>query len=195
MSAQIETNIKVEFISRDRISVLFRLILVAPIAIFSSSFSISDATNGWPTAFLVLPALLALVFREVYPSYVLNFNKALLGLTTRIVAFVLLLQDGYPSIESDPRVEITFPEIDGGKKLNRFLPLVKWFFAIPLFIVGIIYAVIGLVLTFFAWIVTSATGNYPENVATYILATIEFWNRLYGYAVILVTDDYPPFSL
>ena len=103
MSAQIETNINVEFISRDRISVLFRLILVAPIAIFSSSFSISDATNGWPTAFLVLPALLALVFREVYPSYVLNFNKALLGLTTRIVAFVLLLQDGYPSIESDPR--------------------------------------------------------------------------------------------
>ncbi|MEY4959454.1 MAG: hypothetical protein RL271_828 [Actinomycetota bacterium] len=139
MSNQIQSKITLELTGRDRVSVLFRLILVAPIAIFSSSFSISDATNGWPTAFLVLPALLALVFREVYPSYVLNFNKALLGLTTRIVAFVLLLQDGYPSIESDPRVEITFPEIDGGKKLNRFLPLVKWFLAIPLYLVGIVY--------------------------------------------------------
>ena len=75
------------------------------------------------------------------------------------------------------------------------LPLVKWIFAIPLLIVGIIYAVIVLVLTFFAWIITSATGNYPESIANFVLATIEFWNRLYGYAFILVTDDYPSFTL
>jgi hypothetical protein len=28
-----------------------------------------------------------------------------------------------------------------------------------------------------------------------VLGTIEFWNRVYGYAAILVTDDYPPFTL
>ena len=104
-------------------------------------------------------------------------------------------EDKYPSIEASSKVSVIFPDIDGGKKLNRWLPLVKWLFAIPLLIVGIIYAVIGLVLTFFAWIITSATGNYPESIANYILATIEFWNRLYGYAVILVTDDYPSFTL
>ena len=75
------------------------------------------------------------------------------------------------------------------------LPLIKWLFAIPLLIVGIIYAVISLVLTFFAWIITSATGNYPESIANFVLGTIEFWNRLYGYAFILVTDDYPSFTL
>lgn len=79
MSAQIETNIKVEFKSRDRISVLFRLILVAPIAIFESSFSISDASNGWPTAFLVLPALLALVFVRSIQVMYLALIKRFLG--------------------------------------------------------------------------------------------------------------------
>ena len=195
MSAQIETNIKVEFISRDRISVLFRLILVAPIAIFSSSFSISDATNGWPTAFLVLPALLALVFREVYPSYVLSFNKALLGLSNRIVAFVLLLQDGYPSIESDPRVEITFPEIEGGKKLNRYLPLVKWILAIPLYLVGAVYTVYALALTIFAWISILTSGEYPEWCSKGVVGTISYWNRVAGYAFLLVTDEYPDFNI
>jgi len=27
------------------------------------------------------------------------------------------------------------------------------------------------------------------------LGTIEFWNRIYGYAGIFVTDDYPSFTL
>ena len=195
MSNQIQSKITLELTGRDRVSVLFRLILVAPIAIFSSSFSISDATNGWPTAFLVLPALLALVFREVYPSYVLNFNKAVLGLTTRIVAFVLLLQDGYPSIESDPRVEITFPEIEGGKKLNRFLPLVKWFLAIPLYLVGIVYFIYALGLTVFAWVSILISNQYPEWCAKGVVGTISYWNRVAGYAFLLVTDEYPSFNL
>jgi len=75
------------------------------------------------------------------------------------------------------------------------LPLVKWLFAIPLYIVGIVYVVIAFVLTFFAWIITSATGNYPESIANFVLGTIEFWNHIYGYAGILVTDDYPSFTL
>ncbi|NQW06836.1 MAG: DUF4389 domain-containing protein, partial [SAR202 cluster bacterium] len=86
-------------------------------------------------------------------------------------------------------------EIEGGAKLSRVLPLVKWIFAIPLYIVGIIYAVIALVFTLFAWIITSATGNYPESIANFVLGTIEFWNRVDGYAIILVTDDYPRFTL
>ena len=195
MSNQIQSKITLELTGRDRVSVLFRLILVAPIAIFSSSFSISDATNGWPTAFLVLPALLALVFREVYPSYVLSFNKALLGLSNRIVAFALLLQDGYPSIESDPRVEITFPEIDGGKKLNRFLPLVKWFLAIPLYLVGIVYFIYALGLTVFAWVSILISNQYPEWCAKGVVGTISYWNRVAGYAFLLVTDEYPSFNL
>ena len=195
VSNQVETSIEIQLTNRDRKTVFFRGILVFPMAIFIASFTQSMQAGAAFGGLLFAPALLALLVRGVYPSYVLSFNKSMLELNARISAYALLLTDEYPSIEANPNIKVDLPEIDGGAKLSRVLPLVKWLFAIPLFIAGIVYAVIGLVLTFFAWIITSATGNYPEGIANFVLSTIEFWNRLYGYAVILVTDDYPSFTL
>jgi hypothetical protein len=194
-SNQVETSIEVQLTNRDRKTVFFRGILVFPMAIFIASFTQSMQAGAAFGGLLFAPALLALLVRGVYPSYVLSFNKSMLELNARISAYALLLTDEYPSIEANPNIKVELPDIEGGAKLSRVLPLIKWLFAIPLFIVGIIYAVIALVLTFFAWIITSATGNYPESIANFVLGTIEFWNRLYGYAVILVTDDYPSFTL
>ena len=194
-SNQVETSIEIQLTNRDRKTVFFRGILVFPMAIFIASFTQSMEAGAAFGGLLFAPALLALLVRGVYPSYVLSFNKAMLELNARIAAYALLLTDEYPSIEANPNIKVELPEIDGGAKLSRVLPLVKWLFAIPLYIVGIVYAVIALVLTFFAWIITSATGNYPESIANFVLGTIEFWNRIYGYAVILVTDDYPSFTL
>jgi len=192
---QVETSIEVQLTNRNRKTVFFRGILVFPMAIFIGSFTQSMQAGAAFGGLLFVPVLLALLVRGVYPSYVLNFNKSMLELNARISAYALLLTDEYPSIESNPNIKVELPDIEGGAKLSRVLPLVKWIFAIPLLIVGIVYAVIGLVLTFFAWIITSSTGNYPESIANFVLGTIEFWNRLYGYAVILVTDDYPSFTL
>ena len=192
---RVETLLEVQLTNRNRKTVFFRGILVFPMAIFIGSFTQSMEAGAAFGGLLFVPALLALLVRGVYPSYVLSFNKSMLELNARISAYALLLTDEYPSIEANPNIKVELPDIEGGAKLSRVLPLIKWLFAIPLLIVGIIYAVISLVLTFFAWIITSATGNYPESIANFVLGTIEFWNRLYGYAFILVTDDYPSFTL
>jgi len=194
-SNQVETSIEIQLTNRDRKTVFFRGILVFPAVIYIASFTQSIDAGASFGGLLFLPALLALLVRGVYPSYVLSFNKSMLELNARIAAYALLLTDEYPSIEANPNIKVDLPDIEGGAKLSRVLPLVKWLFAIPLFIVGAVYAVIAFVLTFAAWIITSATGNYPESTATFVLGTIEFWNRVYGYAAILVTDDYPPFTL
>jgi len=194
MSNQVETLVDVQLTNRNRTTVFWRGVLVVPVAIFFASFYQMMQT-GWSTAILVLPAGLALIFREVYPSYVLTFNHAVMELSTRISAYLFLLTDEYPSIERNPNVAVIFPDIEGGKKLNRWLPLVKWFLAIPLYIVGIVYALISALLTIYAWLATSITGNYPEVAAKTVLGTIDFWNRVYGYAITLVTDEYPSFSL
>ena len=193
MSNQVETLVDVQLTNRNRTTVFWRGVLVVPVAIFFASFY-QMMQAGWSTAILVLPAALALIFREVYPSYVLTFNHAVMELSTRISAYLFLLTDEYPSIERNPNVAVIFPDIEGGKKLNRWLPLVKWFLAIPLYIVGIIYALISALLTIYAWLATSITGNYPEVAAKTVLGTIDFWNRIYG-AITLVTDEYPSFSL
>lgn len=196
MSNQIQTEIHVDLDKRDKNSALFRIFLVLPVAIFLSSFSkFSGGAMGAVGGFLVLPVALSLLVRNIYPSYVLAFNKSLLELSNRINAYVLVLTDDYPSIEPNQKVRLIYPEIDGGKKLSPWKPLVKWFLAIPLFLLGIIYAIYGLALTVLAWISVVKNGVYPVDKAEEVVKVIAYWNRLYGYALLLVTDEYPSFSL
>ena len=196
MSNQIQTEIHVDLDNRDKNTALFRIFLVVPAVIFISSFSeFSGDFMGVIGGFLVLPVVLSLLVRNVYPSYVLAFNKSLLELSNRINAYALVLTDDYPSIESNQKVRLIYPEVDGGKKLSPWMPLVKWFLAIPLFILGIIYAIYALALTLIAWISVVKNGIYPEDKAEEVVKVIAYWNRLYGYSLLLVTDEYPSFSL
>lgn len=196
MSNQIETQIDVTLTERNRLTALFRIILVVPMAIFVASFAPnwSNNSDSWTVGLLILPAALAIVFRQIYPSYLLAFNEALLSLQTRVDAYVLLLTDEYPSIEENDVVSVTFPEVDA-KALNRWLPLIKWFLAIPLYLVGIAYIIYAAFLTLFAWFSILFTGNFPEFCAEGVVGTIAYWNRVVGYALVLVTDEYPSFSL
>ena len=196
MSNQIITEIHVDLDNRDKNTALFRLFLAVPVLIFLSSFSeFADDLPGVIGGLLVLPVVLSMLFRNIYPSYVLAFNKALLELSNRVNAYLLVLTDQYPSIEANQKVRLIYPEIDGGKKLSPWMPLVKWFLAIPLFLLGIIYAIYGFALTLISWFSVITKGFYPEDKAEEVIKVIAYWNRLYGYALLLVTDEYPSFSL
>lgn len=199
MSNQIETQIDVSLTERNRLTAFFRLIIAAPALIFIASFApsaefSSDSWGFFGAGLLALPAALALVFRQIYPSYVLALNEALLSLQTRVDAYLLLLTDEYPSIEENDVVSVSFPDVDA-KQLNRWLPLIKWLLALPLYLVGIFYIIYAAGLTLIAWISVLFTGNYPEFCAEGVVGTIAYWNRVIGYAFILVTDEYPTFSL
>lgn len=194
MSRQIKTNIEITYKKRNKTTVFWRGILVFPVAVFVGAFAVNSSWD-WAAGFVILPALLTLVIREVYPSYLLTFNHALLELQTRVIAYALLLTDDYPSIERNKDIAVIFPDIKGGKTLNRWLHLVKWFLSIPLIIVGLIYTLISLVMTFLAWVITSVTGNYPKWAGKFVYGTLRFWNRVNGYAFLLVSDKYPSFKL
>ncbi len=196
MSQQIETQIDVSLTQRDRTTAFFRIILAVPMLIFVASFAPSDfnSANSYAVGFFVLPVALAIVVRQIYPTYLLAFNEALLSLQTRVDAYVFLLTDEYPSIEENEIVSVTFPVVDA-KALNRWLPLVKWLLALPLYVVGVFYIIYAAVLTLIAWFSILFTGNYPERCAEGVVGTIAYWNRVVGYALFLVTDEYPTFSL
>jgi hypothetical protein len=198
MSNQIETQIDVTLTERNRVTAFFRLILAVPALIFVSSFApsaaFSDEAAGIFAGLLAVPAGLAIVVRQVYPSYVLVFNEALLSLQTRVDAYLVLLTDEYPSIEENDIVSVTFPEVDA-KQLNRWLPLIKWLLALPLYLVGIVYFIYATLLTLLGWFSILFTGRYPEVCAEGVVGTIAYWNRVVGYAFLLVTDEYPTFSL
>ena len=119
MSNQIETIIEYQLDNRDKKTVFWRGILAFPMVCFIAAFT-EMSQWGWASGFLILPVLLALVFRGIYPSYLLSFNHSLIELHTRVTSYVLLLTDDYPSIERNPKVAVLLPDVRR-KEVGSFL--------------------------------------------------------------------------
>jgi hypothetical protein len=136
-----------------------------------------------------------IVFREKYPRWWFDWNLQLLRFSSRVGAYLALMDDRYPSTDEQQSVHLDFPYPDVRRDLNRWLPIVKWLLAIPHYIVlfflgiGAFFAAIG------AWFAILFTGRYPRGLFHFIEGVIRWENRVLGYSVILVTDAYPPFRL
>jgi hypothetical protein len=90
-------------------------------------------------------------------------------------------------------LEIDYPDVE--KDLKRGMPLVKWFLAIPHYIVLSILSVGAMFAVVIAWFAILFTGRYPRGLFDYVVGVSRWWLRVDAYAFLLVTDEYPPFSL
>ena len=97
MSNRVETVIQVQLTNRDKKTVFWRGFLAVPVVAFIGSFS-QGSDAAWASGLIVLPLVLTLLVRGVYPSYLLSFNHSLMELNARLSSYVLLLNDDYPSI-------------------------------------------------------------------------------------------------
>jgi len=105
------------------------------------------------------------------------------------------MTDTYPSTDEHQSVhlDIDYPDVE--RDLGRGMPLVKWLLAIPHYLVlialyiGAIFAVIG------AWFAILFTSRFPRGLFDYLVGVGRWHNRVVGYAVVMATDAYPPFSL
>jgi hypothetical protein len=190
----------------NRLTTAFRIFTVIPIAIvlasiggysgaadFGDARSTTIAVGG--TGLLFIPPLLMILFREKYPRWWYDWNLQLLRFSNRVGVYVALMDDRYPSTDSEQAVHLDFAYPDVKEDLNRWLPLVKWLLAIPHY-VALFFLYIGLVITVIAaWFVILFTGRYPRGMFDYAEGVIRWHNRVVGYAFILVTDEYPPFRL
>ena len=136
-----------------------------------------------------------ILFRQKYPRWWFDWNRELLRFTNRVGVYMALMDDRYPSTDEHQAVRLDFDYPDARQDLNRWLPLVKWFLAIPHYIV-LFFLYIGLfVAVIVAWFAILFTGRYPRGLFEYVEGVIRWHNRVVAYAFILVTDEYPPFRL
>jgi hypothetical protein len=63
-----------------------------------------------------------------------------------VAAYILLLRDEYPSTDEEQTVHLHVPYPDVHRDLNRWMRLVKWFFAIPHYLMLVVLDV-AVVLT------------------------------------------------
>src|SRR4051794_27994991 len=190
----------------NRLTTAFRIFTVIPIAIVLATLAGYEArysggagnARGFAvggSGLLFLPPLLMLVFRQKYPRWWFDWNLELVRFSARIGIYVGLLTDRYPSTDEQQSVRLDFPYPDAERDLNRWLPLVKWFLAIPHFIVLIALYVCAFFVVIFAWFAILFTGRYPRGLFDFVAGVARWHNRVVGYAFILVTDRYPPFRL
>jgi hypothetical protein len=198
----------VDYPDRDlnRLTTAFRLFTVIPIAIvlatiggYTSSGHGAGSQNTvvavGGTGLLFVPPLVRILFRQKYPRWWFDWNLELLRFTNRVGVYLALMNDNYPSTDEQQSVHLDFDYPDAKQGLNRWLPLVKWFLAIPHYIVlvflylGVLFAAIG------AWFAILFTGRFPPALFRFVADVIGWHNRVVGYALTLITDRYPPFRL
>jgi hypothetical protein len=189
----------------NRATTFFRVLVAIPIltvlgAVGGGTVQWSAGSNGGTVAtgvggLLFAAPLLMIVFRRKYPRWWFDWNLELQRFGNRAVAYLALMDDRYPSTDEHQSVHLTYRYPNAAIDLNRWLPLVKWFLAIPHYVVlfflefGAFFAVV------FAWFAILFTGRYPRALFDYVEGVIRWHNRVVAYAFVLVTDAYPPFRL
>jgi hypothetical protein len=190
----------------NRLTTFFRVFTAIPILIvigsitgYSSNYY--DSGQGATTVvvegtgLLTIPVLLLIVFREKYPRWWFDWNLALMRFMNRIGVYVALMDDRYPSTDEDQSVHLDMPYPGVRADVNRWLPLVKWFLAIPHYIVLFFLYIGAFFAVVFAWFAILFTGRFPRGLFDYLVGVGRWYNRVVAYAFVLVTDEYPPFRL
>lgn len=189
---QVETNIQVDLGPRNRLTAFFRVILIIPAVIIVALLTGGNWSGAITSPYLVtIPVIFLLLFFGYYPKFLIIFAFAVQTFNTKVSSYLLFLRDEYPSFREEPHTFLLYPDIAEGKNLSRGLPLIKWFLAIPHFI---LLALTG-ILIFFTWFYTLFyilfTGRFPAQVAPFFYWYIAYNNRVTGYALTLVSDKYP----
>ena len=193
----------------NRVTTFFRLVLGIPIAIVigvltagATTTTVYDETGktvtttaGGIASGLFVATLLMLLFRQRYPRWWFDFAQELARFSARVGAYFALLTDEYPSTVEHQRVHLDLDYPDAQAGLSRWLPLVKWFLAIPHFIVLFFLSIAAFFVVVVAWFAILFTGRYPRGLFEFVVGVGRWWLRVDAYAFLLVTDRYPPFSL
>ena len=191
----------------DRLTSFLRAIWIIPIGVIAGLVStagsvvtvaeageIVERTGGIGGSLAMATALLIL-FRRQYPRWWFEFVRELFRFQGRVGAYAALLADRYPSTvdEQTVHLDIDYPDVE--RDLNRWLPLVKWFLAIPHVVVLLFLGILSLLAVIAAWFAILLTGRYPRGLFDFVVGVWRWALRVTAYAFLLVTDRYPPFSL
>ena len=191
----------------DRFTTFFRLIWIIPIAIILSLLTATgnetaveageqiEKTGLGISGGLAIATMFMIVVRMRYPRWWFDFARELTRFGARVAAYFFLLTDQYPSTvdEQSVHLEIDYPDVE--QDLNRWLPLVKWLLAIPHYIVLAVLVAVGFVVWVIAWFAILFTGRFPRGLFDYLVGVGRWALRVEAYMSLLVTDEYPPFSL
>lgn len=148
---------------------------------------------------LLFIAFFAVLFTTRIPRGLFDMVVMTLRYGWRVTSYTFWMRQPYPPFDftptsDDPGGDPASLSIDYPEQLNRWLPLVKWFLAIPHYFVLLFLMIGGFFAAIAAFFAVLFTGRYPEGLRRYLVGVTRWSTRVHAYAAFM-RDEYPPFSL
>jgi hypothetical protein len=148
---------------------------------------------------LQLISFFAVLFTKQIPKGIFDLIVMSYRYEWRVNTFAFWLRESYPPFSftmtaQDDGIDPASLTIEYPATLNRWMPLVKWFLAIPHYIVLFFLYVVAVLIVFVSIFAVLFTGRYPKGMRDFIVGVARWSTRVSAYVAFL-TDQYPPFSL
>jgi len=194
--------------NRNRLTTAFRLILYIPHAILVGGIGIGFATGrnggnaslggetgliGAAAYVLAVVSWFTIVIAGQHITGIRQFAAFYIRWRVRALSYLMLLEDEYPPFGDNPypaAIEI----VDPTGPRDRLSVGLRLLLAIPHFIVLVFLAIAWWVTAFIAWLLILLSGEYPRGLYDFGAGVLRWLLRVEAYMLLLV-DDYPPFSL
>jgi hypothetical protein len=207
----IDVHLEQQLVARNRLTTFFRPLLALPHLLLVGGPASVAAWWAWGTeagrydwgasggllgavAFVcAVFAWFAILFTGRQPEGLWKLAALYLRWRVRSNSYVTLLRDEYPPFGDGTYpvlVDIEPPPVPR----NRLTVAFRAILVIPHLIVLALLGIGWFVVTLVAWISILFTGRYPESLYRFSVGMLR-WNARVDAYVLLLIDDYPPFSL
>jgi hypothetical protein len=192
---------------RNRLTTLFRAILAIPhiILVGGAGATIAARGDGQTSAVgeggvlgavaLVLAVVtwITIVFAGTQLPIARQLTAFYLRWRVRALAYLMLLEDQYPPF-GDGAYPASLTIAEPSAPRARLSVALRLIYAIPHFVALFFVTIAWTVCTIAAWFIILATGTYPKSLYEFAAGALRWRMRLDAY-ILLMVDEYPPFSL
>jgi hypothetical protein len=209
MPYPITVTVQPALANRNRLTTGFRLILAIPHIILVGGVGLAGVVvreTGTTTRvgsetgllgavafFLAVVSWFTIVFAGTHIVGIREFTSFYMRWRVRALAYLMLLADPYPPFGDAPypaSIEIADPVAPR----DRLTVGVRVFLVIPQLIVLVFVLLAWWITSIVAWFAILFTGAYPGGLYEFGVGALRWLLRVEAYVLLLV-DDYPPFSL
>jgi plasmid stabilization system protein ParE len=194
---------------RDRLSVAFRVFLAIPHLIMvggplafglywgfgaTGGFRLgSGGAIGAAAGASAVISWFAILFTGRHPPGLRELAEYYLRWRVRAVAYASLLRDEFPPLGDGPYA-VTLELIPPVGERDPVTVAFRIILAIPHLVIVFLLGIAWWLVTVVAWFAILFTHSYPAELYRFSLGVFRWSTRVEAY-MLLLTDDYPPFSL
>jgi hypothetical protein len=194
--------------NRNRLTTAFRLILAIPHLILVGGVGLGFAwvhddsrtrlgsetgLLGAVAFFLAVVSWFTIVFIGQHIVGIRQFTVFYMRWRARALAYVMLLEDLYPPFGEAPYPSTLTVDDPIGPR-DRVSVGFRLLLGIPHFIALVFLVFAWWITSFVAWLAILVTGAYPRGLYDFGVGVLRWLLRVEAYVLLLV-DEYPPFSL